>query len=193
MTDPYKDAPQFADAAPVLIDGPSKLKETVVEMVLKHNAPGDTSDGYHTFDELYEHRLALTAVVATIAAIDGDSWRSKQHHPDDGPMFDGHFIVGIDLPVGQVGYHYPLKDWDCFAEVPVLEHAPKWDGHTSDDVLDRLHAFVLDLNEAIRTGRETQAAARAAADQIQQGVAFYDRHAVGVTCCRVDESAGADE
>jgi len=139
-------------------------------LVPKDNAPGDTSDGYHTFDELYEHRLSLTAVIATIAAIDGDSWRSKRHHPADGPMFDGYFIVGIDLPGGQVSYHHPLKDWDRFAEVPVLEHAPRWDGHTSDDAQDRLHAFVLGLNEAIRAGRRAQAAARTAADKASEGV-----------------------
>lgn len=99
----------------------------------------EISDGYHTFGELYDHRRALTAVLAASAASAGDSWRSKAHHPDDDPMFEGgYFIVGIDLPgVGPITYHYKLKHWDDFAAVPELEHAPKWDGATPADTVTR--------------------------------------------------------
>lgn len=101
---------------------------------------GGLSDGYHTFDELYEHRRALTAVLAAAAGSAGDSWRSKAHHPDDDPMFEGgYFIVGIDLPkVGTITYHYKLTHWDDFAAVPELDHAPKWDGATPGDTVTRL-------------------------------------------------------
>lgn len=99
----------------------------------------EVTDGFHTFDELYDHRRALTAVLAAGAADAGDSWRSKAHHPDDGPMFEGgYFIVGIKLPTGTITYHYKLKHWDDFASVPELEHAPKWDGATADDTVTRL-------------------------------------------------------
>lgn len=99
----------------------------------------DISDGYHTFGELYAHRRALTAVLAGAAASDGDSWRSKAHHPDDGPMFaGGWFIVGIELPTGTITYHYQLEHWDDFAAVPELEHAPKWDDATPKDTVGRL-------------------------------------------------------
>lgn len=97
------------------------------------------SDGYHTFGELYDHRRALTAVLAGAAASAGDSWRSKAHHPDDDPMFEGgYFIVGIKLPTGTITYHYKLKHWDDFVSVPELDHAPKWDGATPADTVDRL-------------------------------------------------------
>lgn len=100
---------------------------------------GEVSDGYHTFGELYEHRRALTAVLAASAASAGDSWRSKAHHPEDSPMFEGgYFIVGIVLPTGTITYHYKLKHWDDFGAVPELEHAPKWDGATPDDTVTRL-------------------------------------------------------
>jgi hypothetical protein len=99
----------------------------------------DFSDGYHTFGELYDHRRALTAVFAALAATQGDAWRSKQHHPDDDPMFEGYFIVGINLPsIGPITYHYKLKYWDDFAAVPETEHSRKWDGATPGDTVTRL-------------------------------------------------------
>ena len=99
----------------------------------------EVSDGHHTFEELYAHRLALTAVLAAAAASDGDSWRSKAHHPDDDPMFEGgYFIVGVNLPTGPITYHYKLKHWDDFAAVPEVPHAPKWDGAPPSATVDRL-------------------------------------------------------
>jgi hypothetical protein len=95
------------------------------------------SDGHHTFDELYDHRRALTAALAAERA--DISWRSKAHHPDDSPMFEGgYFIVGIDTPAGTITYHYKLTHWDDFAEVPELEHAPKWDGADPGETVTRL-------------------------------------------------------
>lgn len=125
----------------------------------------DVSDGSHTMQELYDHRCALTAVLATIGAIDGEAWRSKQHHPSDAPMFDGYFIVGIELPAGTISYHYPLADWDGFAAVQELEHAPKWDGHTSADVVARLADFTRVLGAAV-------AEAHAAGDVRGSAVSF---------------------
>jgi hypothetical protein len=101
--------------------------------------PTKLTDGFHTMEELYEHRRALTAVLAAAAATEGDSWRSKAHHPDDDPMFaGGYFIVGINLPTGVITYHYKLSHWDDFATVPELEHAPKWDGATPGGSVTRL-------------------------------------------------------
>jgi hypothetical protein len=96
----------------------------------------EISDGFHTFGELYDHRRALTAALARVLP----SWRSREHHPDDNPMFEGgYFVVGIDLPgVGTVTYHYKLEHWDDFAGVIELEHAPKWDGAPPDTTVFRL-------------------------------------------------------
>lgn len=111
--------------------------------------PGKTSDGYHTFDELYQHRCLLFA--ALMKAYPVHSWRSKLH--DDGTELDGWFIAGIYLPiaipeVGQViTYHLPLEMWELLEGIPTLDRAPKWDGHTSQDVVDRLRSFVaVDVN-----------------------------------------------
>jgi hypothetical protein len=94
---------------------------------------GKTSDGYHTFDELYEHRHALFAVACRFL----DGWKSKLH--DDGTMFDGWFIAGIETAQGQATYHMPMRLWEGFP-ARELEKAPAWDGHTPNDVIDRLRA-----------------------------------------------------
>lgn len=90
---------------------------------------GDISDGYHTFDELYHHRMIL---FATICNSKPDiSWKSKKHH--DGTMYDDYFIVGINTPEGQYTYHYHLNNWDYF-KVKELDNAPEYDGHQPKDV-----------------------------------------------------------
>lgn len=114
----------------------------------------EISDGYHTFGELYAHRRALTAALATGAASAGDSWRSKAHHPDDGPMFDECFIVGIELPTGTITYHYGLRYWDDFAGVPELAHAPKWDGAGPDETVQRLLSLTRMAAEAMKGDRK---------------------------------------
>lgn len=49
-------------------------------------------------------------------------------------MFDGFFVVGVKTPEGEYSYHYQLKYWDHFDTCRTLEHAPKYDGHTSKDI-----------------------------------------------------------
>jgi hypothetical protein len=96
-------------------------------------------DGYHTFGELYDHRRALTAALMKVMPA---SWRSKNHHPEDDMMFDGYFIVGMNLPTGKITYHYKLKHWRDFSHVDELRHAPKWDGATPNDTVTRLMAWI---------------------------------------------------
>lgn len=91
---------------------------------------GEISDGYHTFDELYHHRMVLFAIICNIAD-DGDAWKSKLHH--DGTMYDDYFIVGINTPEGQYSYHYHMDNWDTF-QVTELDFAPEWDGHKPEDI-----------------------------------------------------------
>ena len=103
---------------------------------------GEISDGFHTFNELYDHRITLfIALMRHYTGPTNDNgrpsaWKSRLHN--DGTSFDGWFVAGIGKTSGdQITYHLPLDRWDeC--NVPEMEHAPKWDGHTSDDVLKRL-------------------------------------------------------
>lgn len=102
---------------------------------------GETSDGYHTFNELYDHRIALFA--ALMAATELSCWRSLKH--SDGSKLDGWFIAGIDLPTGTITYHLPEKDWDLLTGYcETLAKAPEWDGATPADTVKRLRAW---LNE----------------------------------------------
>ena len=95
---------------------------------------GDTSDGYHTFNELYHHRAVLFSVI--VKAFQDKAWKSKMHH--DGTMYDGMFIVGIETPRGQATYHYDIDPyWNMF-ECQELERAPEWDGHTPQEAIDRI-------------------------------------------------------
>ena len=97
---------------------------------------GDISDGYHTFNELYNHRAVLFSVICK---QDKTSWKSRKHH--DGTMYDGMFIAGIGTPYGQCTYHLDNEYWELF-KVKEIPCAPEWDGHTPDDVLTRLKYLI---------------------------------------------------
>ena len=90
----------------------------------------DVSDGYHTFGELYYHRMMLFSII--LNQNKDISWKAKKHH--DGTMFDeDSFICGIETPQGQYTYHYNLEFWDYF-KVKELEFAPEYDGHKPSDI-----------------------------------------------------------
>lgn len=100
-------------------------------------------DGYHTFDELYEHRIRLFIRLCKELG-NGSSdpyervWASVQHA--DGSTFGDWFVMGINKEKGkQITYHLPARFWHEICEfAEILEKVPEWDGHTSDDVLTRL-------------------------------------------------------
>ena len=95
---------------------------------------GETSDGYHTFNELYHHRAVLFSVI--VRDHRELAWKARKHH--DGTMYDGMFIVGIETPDGQATYHYDLDPyWDMF-DCEEREFAPEWDGHTPDEAIARI-------------------------------------------------------
>lgn len=103
-------------------------------ILLPNNNIGELSDGYHTFNELYHHRAVLFSVICNL--MPDKAWKSKLH--DTGDMFEGMFIVGIETPNGQATYHYDVNPyWDMF-KVKELEKAPKWDGHTSTEAINRI-------------------------------------------------------
>jgi acyl-homoserine lactone acylase PvdQ len=103
---------------------------------------GETSDGYHTFNELYEFRKMYNAALFNEWAAQGKYQVHKSHRHHDGECCfgGGWFIVVAILPSGQISNHYENADWDLF-HVPAHEKALfEYDGHTSADVLSRLQA-----------------------------------------------------
>lgn len=88
------------------------------------------SDGYHTFADLYEQRLILSAALAK---NNPHAWKSKRHEDGSVPFGGGWFLLGFDTDAGCYTYHYALKDWDLF-QCKELEKGKPWDGHTSKDV-----------------------------------------------------------
>lgn len=119
----------------------------------EHVWANDVSDTYHTMDELYEHRNRLWIALCKIydnyvtpLGCNIQCWKSKIHN--NGIKYEGWFILGmsvhepsfyVDQPKKdyQLSYHLPEKYWHL-AKVLEMPKAPKFDGHTSNDVLERL-------------------------------------------------------
>lgn len=139
----------------------------IIEMLEEKEAEiGSFSDGYHTFDELYEFRKVYNATLfnewakqitretafskdamgRTTQIVVGESTKydvhkSKKHHDGELCFGGGWFIVVAVLPTGQISNHYKMEDWDLF-QVPEAETAKyEFDGHTPTDVLNRLKAL----------------------------------------------------
>jgi hypothetical protein len=105
--------------------------------------PGSVSDGYHTFDELYEFRKHYNAALFNEWARQGlyDVHKSFYHYEGDLCFGGGWFIVVAMLPTGQISNHYAADDWELF-KIPGADKAKHpYDGHTANDTLQRLKAL----------------------------------------------------
>lgn len=111
------------------------------------------SDGWHTFNELYEFRKAYNVALFNEWASNyrfnknKDFSHQKQHYNvhkswrhNSGELCfgGGWFIVCAKLPSGLISNHYKAEDWDLF-KIPEVEKALfPFDGHTGQDVIERL-------------------------------------------------------
>jgi hypothetical protein len=111
------------------------LENNVAWQELKKVAetPGEISDGYHTFNELYKHRHVLFAHLLF------DRYRSawKTWRNQNGEKWDGWFIAGLNTTRGQISYHLPAEWWATLT-IAEIERNADYDGHNSGDVLERL-------------------------------------------------------
>ena len=124
---------------------------------------GKISDGYHTFDELYEFRKVYNAALFNEWAKDVkvvgfrdvgvkeypiyepkyNVHKSLKHNDGELCFGGGWFIVVANLPNGQISNHYPMEDWDLF-RVPEKETALyPFDGHTGLDVIERIKNILI--------------------------------------------------
>lgn len=121
-------------------------KEEAINVIISGGCDTNKiSDGYHTFGELYEHRIILWIALcreimnnpAYQSGQKAEVWRARKH--SDGTGFDGWFILGIGKDKGeQITYHLPESKWNDCEFAFTYDMAPKFDGHTSSDVLKRL-------------------------------------------------------
>lgn len=106
---------------------------------------GHISDGYHTFDELYEHRFALWIALCrktthTVRESWNPVWRALKH--SDGSYYEGWFVLGMfHEPGHQISYHLPLSKWEETDFARTRDLAPEFDGHTPADVVKRIMAL----------------------------------------------------
>lgn len=139
------------------------IQDNIDSLNIKENGGrqvAQLSDGYHTFDELYEFRKMYNAALfnewakqkTSISPIGSgvrgttltttvekyNVHKSWKHHDGEECFGGGWFIVSALLPTGLISNHYKAEDWDLF-KVPEVEKALfMFDGHTGKDVLERL-------------------------------------------------------
>ena len=147
------------------------IKEAGLPPDTKLERINELSDGYHTYDELYEFRKMYNAllfnewaiiyyeVLKTYGDMDVKTLppeiqkflntikpkynvhKSWKHNDGELCFGGGWFIVSAMLPTGLISNHYKEEDWDLF-KVPEVEKALyEFDGHTSKEVLKRLKAL----------------------------------------------------
>ena len=103
---------------------------------------GDVSDGYHTFNELYDHRCLLWINLC----LSHPDNCFKTNRDDKGSVWPGWFILGMNTQHGMMTYHIPVQYWQLLDSIKEIESNKDYDGHTSDDVLDRLLKLAENIN-----------------------------------------------
>jgi len=135
--DPYDEEP-YGELRLLNTGGSTHLTpEQAVAATVGPKVTEDTSDGWHSFKDLYHHRALLFSVI--VHNYKDMCWKSKRH--DDGKELDWNFIVGIDTPWGQASYHYGMEYWDMF-DCKVLDKAPHYDGYTPEQSVERIARLV---------------------------------------------------
>ena len=125
---------------------------TAYELGRRSKVTGETSDGYHTFNELYEHRNLLFILSmfqnkcpSTCDCCSGMYWIADH--------YDGWDLLVVHeqgVPNSQISYHVPSRLRYLYSEVLTQRTADDhtFDGHTSKDVLDRLRSFLENCKHA---------------------------------------------
>ena len=136
---------EFNASAEKMHDAITSLQQAIKELESQEPVAidGNTSDGYHTFNELYEFRKAYNIALFNEWSASGKcsvhkSWR---HHDGELCFGGGWFIVVAVLPNGQISNHYEAKDWGLFQIKETEKALFEFDGHTGQDVINRLSSY----------------------------------------------------
>jgi len=105
-----------------------------------HISVKNITDGYHTFEDLYNIRKAYNVALF-------NEWSNQEiysvhkslKHYDGELCFGGRwFIVVALLPDGQISNHYKIEDWDLFNIRETEKALFEFDNHNTKDVISRL-------------------------------------------------------
>jgi len=144
---------------PIATPSLDKLISFAEKMENEPTDKGEISDGYHTFNELYNYRMLYNAAFFNSLA-NYDSWadgsweveydvhKSKRHNDGEECFGGGWFIVMAELPTGQISNHYEMKYWNLF-NIPEKVVANKWDGHTPQQAAERLEDYLRTAGEGL--------------------------------------------
>ena len=113
---------------------------------------GEVSDGYHTFNQLYDHRSVLFIMLLNQFAREQYitpapllAWWSEKHN--DGTMYDNMFIAGVSDMSGNyiMSYHFEDKYKELFEKsyITKIKRAPIYPGTSPDEELENLKEFLI--------------------------------------------------
>lgn len=110
-------------------------------MKLHNNESGTVSDGFHTFNELYDQRLAYNVALFNLLGCSDSSLKvhKSRKHSDGSIIFNGdYFIVCAELKDGIISNHYHIDYWHLFEIDSYDKSILEYDGHNSEDCVERL-------------------------------------------------------
>lgn len=102
---------------------------------------GDVSDGYHTFNELYAHRINLFLLLM----MSNKDMSFKTYKNKEGEEWKGWFIGGMDTEWGQITYHIPAEYYETLKGIKSKETNHNYDGHDAKMVQHRLTQMLRNL------------------------------------------------
>lgn len=82
---------------------------------------------------VYEERAACVAALVCVAEERG--WRVETWTDPEEPDWP---VVAIELPSGQVTWHFERADFDAHGLGRLPQVEPRWDGHSTDMKYRRL-------------------------------------------------------
>ena len=115
-----------------------QINQDILSLRENNKSTKKISDKYHTFGDYIEIRNYW--FIAYCNERPDISWKSKRHY-DEVNNFNGDFIAGVNTPAGVVTHHLKMKYWDLL-NVPEIENAPKYDGYTFEDSIERILTLI---------------------------------------------------
>jgi hypothetical protein len=142
-------------------------------------------------DVAYAERNRVVAALARMAL--GRSWRTgiRPHEPDPDPTWDEDWknVVLINLPTGQVSWHYHDSDRPLFAWLPPYRWP--WDGHDTAEKYRRLAALSLPPAENFEDAAHDAAAVRSLGEPAQELAPPGQEIGAGLAPGEQSQSSGA--